>query len=84
MPNVKTTISLEAPLFDKAEALAREMKISRSRLFAPALGDFVQRYQNGRLLEQLNAAYKDGLDPEEQAHLQAWQPQHRRLVEGEW
>ena len=84
MPNVKTTVSLEAPLFDKAEALAQEMKISRSRLIALALEDFVQRYQNERLLEQINAAYKAGSNPDEQALLQAWQPQLRRLAEGDW
>ena len=54
MPNVKTAVSFEAPLFEKAEALAHEMKISRSRLFALALEDFIQRYQNERLLEQFN------------------------------
>ncbi len=69
MPNVKTAVSLEGPLFEQAEALAREMKISRSRLFALALEDFIRRYQNERLLEQLNAAYADGLDVEEQAVL---------------
>ena len=84
MPNVKTTISLEAPLFHKAAALAREMKISRGRLFALALEDFVQRYQNERLLEQINAAYKARSNPDEQALLQAWQPQLRRLAEGDW
>ena len=84
MPNVKTTISLEAPLFEKAESLAQEMKISRSRLIALALEDFVQRYQNERLLEQLDAAYADGLDAEEQAVLSGMRRHFPRAADEAW
>ncbi len=69
MPNVKTAVSIEETLFERAEALARELKVSRSRLFAMALEDFVLRAENRRLLEQLNEAYKDGPDPDELSFL---------------
>ncbi len=84
MSNVKTAVSLEAPLFEQVEALAHEMQISRSRLVALALEDFVRRHQNQRLLERLNAAYNDAPDPAEQALSQARRRHHRRLVDGEW
>lgn len=84
MPNVKIAVSLAAPLFEQAEALAQEMQISRSRLVALALEDFIQRRQNQQLLGRINAAYADVPDAEEVMLLQSWQQQHRRLVEGEW
>ena len=33
MPNVKTAISIEKPIFDQMDALAKELKVSRSRAF---------------------------------------------------
>lgn len=84
MANVKTAISLEDSLFKRAEALAKKLGISRSRLFALALEEFLQRRQNQQLLEQINAAYDDAPDPEEQILLQAAQRSHRRVVEGDW
>jgi hypothetical protein len=66
MATVKTAISLEDSLFKEVEALAKKMKVSRSRLFALALEEFLRRHQNQQLLEQLNAAYDDAPDPEEE------------------
>jgi len=60
------------------------MNVSRSRLFVLALEDFIRRYQNRQLLEQINQAYEDLSDLEEEARLRHMRRQHRRLVEGEW
>ena len=38
MQTVKTAISIQEGLFEQAETLARQIKISRSRLFVLALG----------------------------------------------
>ena len=84
MPNVKTATSLPKPLFEQAEALAGELKVSRSRLFALALEEFIRRHQNQQLLDQINAAYEDTPDGEEQALLKGMRRQHRRITEGEW
>jgi len=85
MANVKTDISLRKSLLEEAEAVAREMKVSRSRLFMMALEDFIQRHQNKKLLEKLNAAYQDDEpDEEERARLDQMRRYHRTLVEGEW
>jgi metal-responsive CopG/Arc/MetJ family transcriptional regulator len=84
MPNVKTAISLQESLFEQVEALSREMKVSRSRLFVMALEDFVRRHQNRRLLEKINAAYQDSPDEDEQKRLQEMRRHHRRMVEGMW
>ena len=51
MANVKTAISLQQSPFDRVDALARELTISRSRLFTIAVEEFIQRYENQKLLE---------------------------------
>jgi metal-responsive CopG/Arc/MetJ family transcriptional regulator len=84
MASVKTAISLQQHLFDQIEALAREMQISRSRLFVLAVEEFIERYQNQKLLQEINAAYEDMPEPEEQELLHGMRRQHRQLVEGQW
>ncbi len=84
MPHIKTAVSLQEDLFEQVETLASEMKISRSRLFALALEEFLRRHQNQQLLEQINAAYDEAPDPSEQALRRRMRRQHRQIVEGEW
>jgi metal-responsive CopG/Arc/MetJ family transcriptional regulator len=84
MGNIKTAISIQERLFEQADALAREMNISRSRLFALALQEFIQRYQNQKLLDEINSAYKGELDPGEAIRLHSMRRRQRYLVEGEW
>ncbi len=84
MSYVKTAISLQEVLLQKIDALARELDISRSRLFALAAEEFLQRYQNQQLLEAINAAYDDLPDPEEETLHQQRPYQHRQLVAEQW
>lgn len=84
MANTNPNIVVSKTLLERAEALAREMKISRRRLVALALEDFIERHQNQRLLKQINLAYQDAPDPEEQKLLEIMRQRQRRLVEGEW
>lgn len=81
MASIKTAISLQGSLLEQVDALARELDVSRSRLFALAAEEFIQRYKNQELLEAINAAYDDFPDPEEQAVLRGMRRQHRRLME---
>jgi metal-responsive CopG/Arc/MetJ family transcriptional regulator len=84
MSNIKTAISLQKPLFDRLEALASQMKVSRSRLLALALEEFIRRRENQQLLEKINKAYEDAPDAIEQTHLRKKRRLHREVVEGEW
>lgn len=84
MANVKTAISIQEPLFKEVDSVARKMKISRSRLFALAARDFIEREQNRQLLEQINRAHSDGLDVEERKVMIGWKRKQRDLQEGEW
>ncbi|MEJ5197309.1 MAG: ribbon-helix-helix protein, CopG family [Anaerolineae bacterium] len=81
---VKTGVSLPKALFAEVEELARKMKMTRSRLFALALEDYVRRQRHAELLAQINAACGDGLDEEEKMLLEAAGEQLSRRAEGEW
>lgn len=84
MSTVKTAVSLEKSLFDQVDALARKLKVNRSRLFAMALEDFFKRYESRQLLERINEAHKDAPDPAERLWLRKMRRVHRKIVEGEW
>lgn len=84
MQAIKTAISIEKELFEQAEKLARDMKVSRSRLFVIALQDFIEQQKNKEMLAQINAAHAEEPDPAEQALRAKARREHRRVVEGEW
>ena len=84
MANIKTAISIEKPLFEEVEALAEELKVSRSHLFTLAARDFLQHHKSQRLLEAINAAFDDLPDAaEERVRVQMKSKQHR-LLKGQW
>lgn len=78
-----TDLSLSKSLFEEVETVAREMELSRSRLFVMAVKDFIERYRTRRLVEQMNLAYQDGPDEEEQKWLMHAKQSYRRLLEAE-
>jgi metal-responsive CopG/Arc/MetJ family transcriptional regulator len=54
---MKTAISLPDPLFKAADALADRLGMTRSRLYATAIEDFIARHQARTVSERLNAVY---------------------------
>jgi metal-responsive CopG/Arc/MetJ family transcriptional regulator len=84
MTNIKTAISIDKPLFKEVEALAKELEVSRSRLFSLAVLDFIQRRKNNELLEAINTAFQDSPDLEEQQIKEQMKSNHSRLVKGSW
>jgi len=84
MASIKTAISLQQSLFEQIDALAQELQISRSRLFALAAEAFIQRYQSQRLLEAINDAYDDLPGREEQSLRRKMRQRHKQMVEGQW
>ena len=77
-------ITIDDSLFKETKVIADELKIPQNQLFAMALKDFLNQYENKRLLEKINEAYSDAPDPEEQELLEKMRNSYRRLVEGEW
>ena len=81
---IKTAISIQKSLFEQAESLAQQLKISRSHLFGLAIETFIENHQNQILLDEINKAYSDEPDPSEKDRLSKMRNQHRKLVENEW
>jgi Ribbon-helix-helix protein, copG family len=78
---MKTAISLPDDLFAAADALAERLGMSRSKLFANAVAEFVAKHQGRRVTSRLDAIYGDdpgGLDPALRA------AQTRTLGRGDW
>lgn len=84
MESIKTAISIDKSLFAQANALARKMKVSRSRLFVIALEDFIHQQENREILEKVNAVYADEPDEAEKELRRKMRQSFRRLVEGQW
>ena len=84
MATIKTAISIQKSLFEKAEDLARKMKVPRSRIYALALQDYLRRRENKNLLAQINSAQTEEIGRSKKNLLQKSKRTHRRLVEGEW
>ena len=81
---VKTAISIDKNLFEQAEAVAQELAISRSHLFAMALEQYLRRRQGRQMLERINAAYSSEPDPDEQLLLEKMLKSARKQLEGTW
>ena len=82
MTNVKTAISIEKPIFEQMNILAKDLDISRSRLFALAAQEFIQRHKNIKLLQSLNEAYDDL--PESEPIVSNMRPRHYKMVKEQW
>ena len=80
MAHVKTAVSIEESLFREAESLAENMNVSRSKLFAAAISEFISKYKNQQLLAEINAAYGDAPDKQEKNRLEAMRGKQRQLL----
>lgn len=84
MPSIKTAVSLDEILFAKAENLSKKLHISRSRLFSLALKAFIRRLENENLLLEINNAYADFPDQDEQVMLNGMMFHQQKAVNDKW
>jgi hypothetical protein len=56
---MKTAISLPDPLFEEAEAAAKDLGVSRSKLVQTALEEFLRRRRASETTRRLNKSYSD-------------------------
>jgi metal-responsive CopG/Arc/MetJ family transcriptional regulator len=62
---MKIALSIPDDLFRAGEALSKRAGVSRSRLYASALADFLAKHEGRSITERLNALYAEeesGLD----------------------
>lgn len=75
---------MEDSLLREADKTAKRMGLSRSRLFALAVGDFLERHRRDQMLARLNEAYSDRTDPSEEILLKSIKAKSRRTVRDKW
>ena len=81
---MKTAISIDDGLLQEADKTARLLGLSRSRLFAIAVGDFLQRQRREQMLLRLNEVYAEGMGPAETPLLKGIKAKVRRAVKERW
>ncbi|BAY17886.1 antitoxin ChpI homolog [Anabaenopsis circularis NIES-21] len=54
---MKTAISLPDSVFEEAEALAKQLGISRSELYTKALQAYLQKHNRNQIVSKLNQVY---------------------------
>ena len=79
MAQIKTAISVPETLFQETDHIAHELNIPRSQVFTLALEEFIRRYQNKKLLEQINEAYNAPMTSDESESLEIIRSHQRRL-----
>ena len=84
MAIIKTAVSIESGLFEKAEKAAQNLKVSRSRLFALALDNYLTQLENFLLLKKINKAYADKADQQERDFNNIMKTYHINRQEDNW
>lgn len=54
---MKVAVSIPDELFESGETLSKRLGVSRSRLYATALAEFVAKHRGRKVTERLNAVY---------------------------
>ena len=56
---MKIALSIPDDLFESAETLGKRLGVSRSRLYATALADYVAKHRGRKTTERLDAVYAE-------------------------
>ena len=56
---MKIGLSIPDELFESGETLGKRLGVSRSRLYATALADFLAKHSGRKVTDRLNAVYAD-------------------------
>jgi metal-responsive CopG/Arc/MetJ family transcriptional regulator len=54
---MKIALSIPDELFESGETLSKRLGVSRSRLYATALAEFVAKHRGRKVTDRLNAVY---------------------------
>ena len=64
---MKVAVSIPDDLFESAETVSRKLKVTRSRLYANALADYVGKHHGRKITERLNNVHAADTSPLEPA-----------------
>ena len=81
---MKTAISIDDQLLHDADRVAKQMGLSRSRLFSLAVQDYLHQRRQQELLEQLNRVYAGDPDLPEQRTTAKVKAKFRRTIKEQW
>jgi len=81
---MKTAISIEDGLLREADEAAKLLGLSRSGLFAAAVGEFLARQNRERMLLKLNQVYGTGADATETELLPKIKAKVRGAIKDKW
>jgi metal-responsive CopG/Arc/MetJ family transcriptional regulator len=81
---MKTAISINDGLLREADETARLMRLSRSRLFALAVAEFLKQRRREEMLLRLNEVYANGVDPAEKRLVARIKNKLRPAVKDRW
>ena len=82
--NMKTAISIDDGLLRDVDETARRMGLSRSRVFALAVGEFMRRERREQMLARLNEVYAKEVEPSEKRLLKSIKAKVRPTVKDRW
>jgi len=63
---MKIALSIPDDLFETGETVAKRLGVSRSRLYATALAEFLSKHRGQKVTDRLNAVYgteESGVEP---------------------
>mgnify|MGYP001243135858 CR=1 FL=1 len=80
---MKTAVSLPDDLFEKVEELAEELHLSRSRIFAEAVRDYIAKQKNEEILRTLNQVYSEAETEEEKTVRKKNKKRYARTLKAE-
>ena len=81
---MKTAVSVDDELITEADRAAREMGVSRSRLFSLALEAYLRNREQARILEQLNRVYTDEARTADQRMAKRLKAKFRETIVENW
>jgi metal-responsive CopG/Arc/MetJ family transcriptional regulator len=81
---MKTAISVDGHLLTEADRFAREMGLSRSRLFSLALEAYLRRRRQEKMTEQLNRAYAGEPDQADARTTRRMKAKFRSTIRENW
>jgi hypothetical protein len=81
---MKTAISVNDELMEVADRTARELGVSRSRLFSLAMQDFLKNLRREKIVAQLNAVYSGEPPGEERPPAERMKAKFRATIKDKW